>query len=486
MYEMMTGRTPYDGDSPVAVAIQHINGKAIMPSMLNPNIPGGLEQIILRAMAHSPADRYLSAGAMLADMDEFRKNPAILFDYNNPNTDIDAAIRLQPMPLTAEKPAPRPKPAPERAAPAPRPAPRRRTPTTTQKPARRQEVIVEDKEERSKVATVAIVACAVVAFAAIILFCIAFFGENFLSSSNEMTLVPNLVGQVYDEDKDYGDVVVVISGKQYSNQYAKDVIIKQDKKADREIAKGSTIQVTVSLGPQPEEKMMVDMFKSPESWAVDFLNNMELDLKIIPKMENSSEVAENCIIRTDPTEGEVLTKGQTVYLWISTGPVRKTSIVPSVVNCSLDLATQLMNGSNFFNVSYEMVDSNEEAGKVIEQNVMAGIKVDVTTQIVLKVSRGPQTSEPPVTEPPEDNSVEKTVTVELPELEKDCVLTIWVGTEQVDMREVFVGTYAVELKLRGEGLVTFTAMLDNDLTTAWTFDVEFPAKAPSGGENADE
>ena len=134
-----------------------------------------------------------------------------------------------------------------------------------------------------------------------------------------------------------------------------------------------------------------------------------------------------------------------------------------------------------------MVDSNEEAGKVIEQNVMAGIKVDVTTQIVLKVSKGPQPTDPVPTDPPEDNYTEQTVTVTLPELEKDCVLTIWIGTEQVDMREVFVGTYAVELKLRGEGLVTFTAMLDNDLTTAWTFEVEFPTKAPDdGGENADE
>ena len=74
MYEMMTGRPPYDGESPVAVAIQHINGGAAMPSTLNPNIPGGLEQIIMKAMAHDLTQRYASASAMLYDMDEFRKN----------------------------------------------------------------------------------------------------------------------------------------------------------------------------------------------------------------------------------------------------------------------------------------------------------------------------------------------------------------------------------------------------------------------------
>ena len=68
MYEMMSGRPPYEGDSPVAVAIQHINGGAIAPSALNPNIPGGMEQIIMKAMAHELKDRYETATQMLADM----------------------------------------------------------------------------------------------------------------------------------------------------------------------------------------------------------------------------------------------------------------------------------------------------------------------------------------------------------------------------------------------------------------------------------
>ena len=87
MYEMMSGRPPYNGESPVAVAIQHINGGAPMPSTINPNIPGGLEQIIMKAMAHEPNERYNNAAAMLYDMDEFRKNPVMLFDYNTPPTD---------------------------------------------------------------------------------------------------------------------------------------------------------------------------------------------------------------------------------------------------------------------------------------------------------------------------------------------------------------------------------------------------------------
>ncbi len=81
MYEMMAGRPPYDGESPVSVAIQHINGGAAMPSTLNPNIPTGMEQIIMKGMAHDPADRYESATAMLYDMERFRQDPAFVFPF---------------------------------------------------------------------------------------------------------------------------------------------------------------------------------------------------------------------------------------------------------------------------------------------------------------------------------------------------------------------------------------------------------------------
>ena len=104
MYEMMTGRPPYDGESAVAVAIQHINGGAAMPSTLNPNIPGGLEQIIMKGMALEIRERYVSATEMLQDMEEFRKNPAILFDYHTVLDDATRAIPLSGLPLTtAEK-----------------------------------------------------------------------------------------------------------------------------------------------------------------------------------------------------------------------------------------------------------------------------------------------------------------------------------------------------------------------------------------------
>lgn len=484
MYEMMTGRPPYDGESPVAVAIQHINGKPVMPSVLNPNIPGGLEQIIMRAMSHEPGDRYSTAAAMLQDMDEFRKNPSILFDYNNPNPDLDAATRLKPQPKDLDETMPLPKTVAERTAAkqAPTPMPRRETPPRPkqpqQKPARRREQIVEEREERSKVATISIIACATVALAAIILFCVAVFGGT--GESDNVITVPNLLGMDYElAQSQYPDIVFKLGDRKHSDEYAKGQIMKQSLTSGKKMMKGETITVTVSYGPEPKEKVMEDLSNVPQQQAQEFLDNMQLGLKYLPKMENSSTVAAGCVIRTDPAKGEKLEQGQTVTLWISTGPVQQKAKVPYVMGRSLEMAKKLLIGSGFNNFEVEEVESTQQAGIVVEQSIMADTEVDVTTLLILKVSKGSQN--PDHTNPMDpiipDTYVEKTVTIQLPnELTADAVLTIWREDQLMEERPVFAGTVSVEVKLMGEGKMTFTAMLDEDPATAWIIVVDFDAK----------
>lgn len=93
MYEMLTGRPPFDGDTPVSVAIQHINAKPVMPRELNPDIPEGFEQITMHAMAADISKRYPSATRMLADLEIFRKNPNVVFDF----TDDQDAFDVEPV-----------------------------------------------------------------------------------------------------------------------------------------------------------------------------------------------------------------------------------------------------------------------------------------------------------------------------------------------------------------------------------------------------
>ena len=473
MYEMSTGRPPYDGETPVSVAIQHINGKAPMPSMLNPNLPGGLEQIIIRAMSTDPADRYPSAAALLTDLDEFRKNPAILFDYNNPDTDMDAATRMQPPKREIKDTQPMPKPVAERTAAQSNPRPRPTNPTPAQKPQRRKEVIMEDREEMGKAGTIAIIACASVAVIAIVLLCIALFGGNVLGSSDELVNAPNLIGSVYDENMDYGDVVVEISNKQYSDEYPKGQIMEQNPKANKKMAKGDTIRVVISLGRQPKEKVMVDLSHVPQNQAEKFLNAMELNLQFLPKMESSSTIEAGCVIRTNPIEGEPLENGQTVIMWISTGPQTVVADLPKVETYSQQVAEHMLNEAGFQNIVVTEVESEEPKGTVLVQYPSGGLKLDVNTTIELTISRG---NEEDTTLPgdEQDNSVELMIPVQFDEpLEEDAVLTIWKDNELVAQRTVYAGTFSVDVKLRGEGVVTFTAKLENASTQSWNFRVDF-------------
>ena len=195
MYEMMAGRPPYDGESPVAIAIQHINGGAPLPSALNPNIPGGLEQIIMKNMSLDPNKRYDTATQMLVDMEEFRKDPAILFDYN-----MGAAADLRVLPVTQPpKPQP-PRTTAERVAagsrenpPARREQPARR-PNPNPNPAPQRRRPQEQEEDRSNISTIAIVACSVVAVIAIVIFLVTMLNGG-LGSKTEYVALPHLVGQ---------------------------------------------------------------------------------------------------------------------------------------------------------------------------------------------------------------------------------------------------------------------------------------------------
>ena len=206
MYEMMTGRPPYDGESPVAVAIQHINGGAPLPSTLNPNIPRGLEQIIMKGMALEVNDRYVSATEMLHDMEEFRQNPDMIFDYHSI---VDDATRVLPnlsrgMTTAEKKVQAKTGAAPVRTSSdsirlhqnarggaGQRVHPPRPAAPSGAAAAQRKE---ERKEERSRVATTAIVVCSAVAVIAIFIFLIALFNGALLSKEKALVDVPYLEG----------------------------------------------------------------------------------------------------------------------------------------------------------------------------------------------------------------------------------------------------------------------------------------------------
>lgn len=399
MYEMITGRPPYDGESPVAVAIQHINGGARMPSTLNPNIPGGLEQIIMKAMAHEPGDRYASATAMLYDMDEFRKLPSILFDYNLPP--IDAVIQLK-----SNQPAP--KTAAERAAEAGSPVRRRdtgrnvdlrhkstaRAALARSRMRRRTKEEYDEDESRSRTAIIAVIACSVVAIIAIVIFMMLLLGGGG-SNSPQLVMVPTLVGKNYENYKSNGDVVLGEPEFVYDDSFDKGQICFQDPKPGEKVEKGTIISIKVSKGPAPEVKLMENLINQKQDIAKNFLTKQ--GIAFLVQMENSDTIEKDNVIRTNPAAGEEIKDGQTVILYISMGPEMKEAKVPAVTNQSLDTAKTILNMQGVkIDIQVKEEDSDTvEKGDIIRTEPAAGEMMKTGDTVIIYISNGPKTAKMP-------------------------------------------------------------------------------------------
>ena len=429
MYEMMTGRAPYDGESPVAVAIQHINGGAPMPSTLNPNIPGGLEQIIMKAMAVDPDQRYSSAAQMLVDLEEFRKNPSILFDHSEKG-DIDAATMLDqvaqqervvvvPPRTTAERVAgTHPSRPAQQRSPQQNPrtdAPQRRTGQTADPqrragqqsdpwrapsrdpqsgrsgaPARtRQSAAQQQRQNRNRSITIAVAVCSAVAGVAILIFLVSLLNGGLFRNETKLTPVPNLIGKVYAEldRKQYPNIEIVQGDTAYSDKYEEGLIMDQKPKANEQIPIGSQVTVYVSMGEEKDElPAMAPMQGMTKEVAQNYIDALKGDL--VAKYEEifDDKIPAGQVVKTDPQQGAPLERGQTVVIYLSKGPDKVK--VPNVIGKSRDQAERLLNNNGFKNIRFETEESDKEKDTVTRLSVNVNEALDLNTEIVVYLSEG--------------------------------------------------------------------------------------------------
>ena len=458
MYEMSTGRPPYDGESPVAVAIQHINGGAVRPSVLNPSIPRGLEQIILKGMALEASDRYASAAEMLRDMEEFRKNPNIVFDYQPPRE--DPSRPKIPMP-TPTRPV--------------RQSTSRKTGVTTDKrtqaetPARntddRRRVSREEKrrrEEHSRMVTVAVISVSIVAIVAIALFLMALLNGFQLNQEKELVEVPYLVGEMYSEELvyRYSNLTFRVGSREYSSIYEKGKIIRQEPTGSSKVIRGGEVVLVVSLGPEPQESIMENLVGVTQEEAKTFLENQ--GFHPLFRYETSYIYAENEVTRTDPAYGDTLTEGQTIKLWVSTGPEMILEAMPNVVGMDRETALRWLDQLGFANVRIREVQSKEPAGTVLYQSVEAEQDIDINTEIVLEVSMKQGGDQKPEEET-QEVLVSQFVTFELPIWEEPYELSIFAdGIMVLEPSVIEPGTLRLTLELRGRGTVTYELYMNDE------------------------
>ena len=388
MYEMLTGRTPYDGETPVAVAIQHINGGARLPSELVTGIPLGIEQITMHAMNSNPEARYASATEMLRDMEEFRKNPAITFHFNGP---VIPTVTQQP-----QRPAGMTRSDAERYA-AARGAAKAdgRTPEERRaERARREKELAAEKRKRNL--TIGIIAGAVLAVILAVVLIVVLAGgssdpKDPLSTSETQegnVRVENFVGKklVDIDPADYPDLKLDLINvkEEFSDEYEEGCVIEQTPRAGDEVRKGRTVTFTISKGPESSD--MPELTNKSSAEAIKQLDALKLGLKVVTEDEGSDTITKGYVTRTEPKAGTKLEKRQTVTLYISLG----SNKMPNLRNESKENAEARIKAMelNLKMVFLEEENDEIEEGKVIRTSPAADSELTKGQQITLYISLG--------------------------------------------------------------------------------------------------
>ncbi len=379
LYEMLTGRLPFEGDSAVSVAIQHLSSIPLAPREINREIPEQLELICMKAMAPDPDRRYPSADAMIADLEAFRKNPGVSLDFELSD--------LRPEETDEPTQALRTSAVRGGAAAAHR--------QSLQRERRRDYYDDYDDNPPRRISTkqkvlivVAVLLAAVLAVALIRSILASFTGT-------EEYGVPSLIGLTVEEAENRDDVAGIFEirevGSEPSSKYEEGRIVRQDPDAG-ETRKGGglIIQVWVSAGEDVGE--MIDVTDMTVAQANVALRSLieQYNLTVEAREEDeqySDELDAGYIISTTPAEGEALKQGDTIYLVVSKGPEQVT--LPSFVGQQVDTVT---GQAETLNLNFRIIEtpSSEPKGQIIDQDPAATTAVDKGSTVTLTVSSGPQ------------------------------------------------------------------------------------------------
>ena len=381
MYEMLTGRPPYDGDTPVSVAIQHISSRPVPPRELNASIPLGLEQITMHAMTAELSGRYASASQMLRDLEEFRKDPDAVFDFSARPGDIDVERLLNDPDYL---PNPNEKSSVVRRASEKPPLPPSGGAAETAQPRR-----------SSRVAVIAGVVCIALAVLAIVYFLYTYFISGLFTKTEE-DAVPTLIGMRYDElrAEDYPNFKLVLGEQRSSTEYDAGIVMDQSPAAGRSAKVGSSITLIVSAGS--EQVRMPQLVNESLQSAQAILEALNIAVKLDVSYENSSVYTDGYVISTDPAAEQPLSSGQTVHLTVSMGPSITLIEVPTLVGEDVDEALRRIQACGLSQGSLRYDESDLPAGTVTFQSVEAGAMVKPETVVNLRVSKGPTEAQKPV------------------------------------------------------------------------------------------
>ena len=342
MYEMLTGNLPFEAENTVSVAIMHLQTEPKLPTHINPLIPLGLEQITMKAMQKDTQNRYKSAAEMLRDLEQFKRDPSTIF-HNSYFVDDSPTKAVDSFYYDTQS----------------------NTDDTA------------SAESQSKVSVIAILAGVAAAFIiAIIVLCIIFIPKLF-SSSGEKFECPDFFGKNKSElasfEEDFGLKFSYEYGTP-SNELLTEIepgeIYKQNPPAGTLVGADATITVTICNGDL-EIIALPNVVGQEASRAQFILIHEGFEVEVIS--EYSEDMAEGCVIRTDPAYGSKLAPGSKIKLFVSLGVLKEPAEVPDVKRHSLEEAKKLIEQAGFKVGTVTQVSSEPNfKGSVVSQSPEGG------------------------------------------------------------------------------------------------------------------
>ncbi len=400
MYEMLTGKLPFEGETALQIVMQHINAVPPMPSELVPDIPKGLDAIVMHAMCANISRRYASADELCADLARVREDPNVQFYYTASDDssgetqvidrDVQRAARHAAVEDTAAVPtAPRHR---SDAQSAERVSARREAPARRRTSVREPSDFFEKLSERPTMA--AGMAVAVVAVISLLVVAVLMFTGSGKSAKID---VPDLIGRTIDDVYADSDVMNNFEIKEASSRQESDrpagEILDQDPGEGQQAVKGSVITVTVSVGGDnvKDTYKVVDFTGKSLDYVAASLDAHGIDLK--EEKEYSDDVEEGKVIRTDPEAGTELARGETLTVYISLGKEQKSADVPSLTGMTQEAAQRALSERGLSLGSVDQVESDKPEGTVVWQSIDADSTVNQGTTVNIQLSKGKKADE---------------------------------------------------------------------------------------------
>lgn len=387
LYEMLTGKLPFEAESAVSVALMQVNNEAVLPRTINSKIPLGFEQITMKAMQKSTRERYQTAAEMLLDLEELKRNPNIKFDYmkyfvdeqptrfvgkiqDNSNTvskpinQASASQMVPPVNVNRQRVNPQPSPA-----------------------VRAGDVL--DKKQGEGVSNsskrVAVISVALVA---VILFLVVFIIFNLRGGGNKIIEVENFVGLNYEQEiannEKYKDIYYFQTTYQEYSGVEEGCVFKQDPAPGTEQEKGRTIHLYIAKSG--DGVVIPDYSGQNYQTARDALESMGFTVNLVSDTSTDAELS--TVIRTDPASGSSVFPGSNVTIYYASSEAKNSFKMPNLNGYSLEEAKKVIAENDLVLGDVKYVDTTAEKDMVIEQSPSPDSYVVKDFVVTLTLSSG--------------------------------------------------------------------------------------------------